>query len=286
MRSFFVSAFFLLCSLHALGSRIDLSASVADGRVKLEAVNFAGRYVGKTTRLILTNTTKQIISVTIDPGVILKPAVFQDQPMVLPGGEMVTISAGRSVEVEVQTFCGNLSAHCPTKDGVYSFQNKGSDTLVRVLQFISERKLFNDLGQSGVWAITNNSPIENVYDSENKPVSALFAEHLCKVTGRPKPDMQRQVRYAEEAGASLGTPKALKIYAEFEVLLESPKTLTLGVFNEKGEMIQKVFEDQQFGRAGHVFGVDFEAADVPAGSYFIRLKEGELVMKEKVVKID
>ncbi len=286
MRIFFVSALFLLWSLHALGNRIDLSATVADGSVKLAAVNFAGKYIGKTTRLTLTNTTKQIISVTIDAGVILKPVMVKDQPMVLAGGEMVTISAGRSAEVEVQTFCGNLSAHCPTKNGVYSFQNKGSDTLVRVLQFIQTHKLYDGLGQSGVWVVTNNAPIDDVYDSENKPLSASFVEHLCKVTGRPKPEMQRQVRYAEEAGAALGTPKALKIYAEFEVLLESPKTLTLGVFNDKGEMIQKVFEDQQFGRAGHVFGVDFEAADVASGSYYIRLKEGDVVMKEKVVRID
>lgn len=286
MRTFFVSAFLLLWSLHALGNRIDLSATVADGRVKLEAVNFAGKYIGKTTRLTLTNTTKQIISVTVDAGVILKPVMVEDQPMVLVGGEMVTISAGRSAEVEVETFCGNLAAHCPTKDGIYSFQKKGSDTLVRVLQFIRDRQLFNHLGQNGVWVVTNNAPIDDVYDSDHKQASALFVEHLCKVTGKPKPEMQRQVRYAEEAGATLGTPKALKIYAEFEVLLESPKTLTLGVFNDKGEMIQKVFEDQQFGRAGHVFGVDFEAADVPAGSYYIRLKEGDAVMKEKVVRID
>lgn len=277
---------FIVAPLVVNAGRVDLSATVADGSVRLAAVNFAGKYIGKTTRLTLTNTTKQIISVTIDAGVILKPVKVEDQPMVLVGGEMVTISAGRSAEVEVQTFCGNLSAHCPTKDGAYSFQKKGSDTLVRVLQFIRDRQLFDHLGQNGVWVITNNAPIDDVYDSDNKQVSALFVEHLCKVTGKPKPEMQRQVRYAEEAGATLGTPKALKIYAEFEVLLESPKTLTLGVFNDKGEMIQKVFEDQQFGRAGHVFGVDFEAADVQAGSYYIRLKEGDVVMKEKVVKID
>jgi hypothetical protein len=275
-----------IVSLSAFGGRVELSDAIENGAISLQAVNFAGKYIGKTTRLTLTNTTKQIISVTIDAGVILKPVMVEDQPMVLAGGEMVTISAGRSAEVEVQTFCGNLSAHCPTKAGMYSFQKKGSDTLVRVLQFIQAHKLYDGLGQSGVWVVTNNAPIDDVYDSENKPLSASFVEHLCKVTGRPKPEMQRQVRYAEEAGATLGTPKALKIYAEFEVLLESPKTLTLGVFNDKGEMIQKVFEDQQFGKAGHVFGVDFEAADVASGSYYIRLKEGDVVMKEKVVRID
>jgi hypothetical protein len=80
-------------------------------------------------------------------------------------------------------------------------------------------------------------------------------------------------------------PKPLKIMATFQQILNAPKTLTLGVYNDKGEMIQKVFEQQEFRAAGHEFGVEFEAADVPAGTYAIRLTEGSTILQEKKVVV-
>ncbi len=81
-------------------------------------------------------------------------------------------------------------------------------------------------------------------------------------------------------------PKVLKIYAEFEIILDAPKTMTLGIFDSVGNMAQPVFENQEFPKRGHRFNVEFEATDVPAGKYYIRLKEGGKILQEKMVKVE
>ena len=51
-------------------------------------------------------------------------------------------------------------------------------------------------------------------------------------------------------------------------------------------MIKKVFEQQEFGKSGHRFGVEFESKDVPAGKYYIRLTAQNTVLKEKMVLVE
>jgi hypothetical protein len=81
-------------------------------------------------------------------------------------------------------------------------------------------------------------------------------------------------------------PKPLKIVATFRLITQDTKRLTLGVFNDAGAVVQSVFEDREFPATGHEFGVEFEAADVPAGFYYIRLKEGDTTLEEKRVKVE
>jgi hypothetical protein len=206
--------------------------------------------------------------------------------MVLAGEEMLALMPKAGGELEVQTFCGNAPRSGPHKDQHYAFSHIASDTLMKVLQFIKTNAIFDGLGQSAVWAVTNNHDIGEVYDSRRDALSKKFIALICAATGRPNPMYYSEVAMAQVPGAPAYVPKTLKIFAEFEVRLDAPKTMTLGIFDEAGNMVQKVFENQQFGKSGHRFNVEFEAENVLPGKYFIRLKEGEATMQEKMVKVD
>ncbi len=106
------------------------------------------------------------------------------------------------------------------------------------------------------------------------------------ITGQPRPQYYTIRPDEQVAGAPAFTPKVLKIVAEFEIRLDAPKTFTLGIFDEQGNMAQEVFVNKEFGKMGHRFSVEFEAENVPAGKYYIRLKEGEAVLQEKMVKVE
>lgn len=263
-----------------------LSEAIADKSIQLDAVNYEGAYLGKTTRLMVTNNTKNVLQLKVDLGVILKPADPDYQPMVLAGEEMLVIMPSTTGEVKVQTFCGNSPLNCPSKDLHYSYWRAGSDTLVRVLRFIKNNNLYNYLGQHAVWVVTNHARLSDVYDQEADAVSKQLTDLLNKLTGQPIPDYYVVHHDAQTPGAPAFVPKALKIVAEFEVRLETPKTMTLGIYDGEGKMIQKVFENQQFEALGHRFGVEFESSNVQAGNYYIRLKEGDVVLQEKMVKVE
>lgn len=286
-RHFFVLMLLLVARGAAAETiRLSLAEAIKNRVVSVHAVSNGG-FQGKTTRVVMTNNKSQTVAIRIDIGTILKADSGGYQPMVLAGEELLVLQPSKTGEVLTETFCGNSPASCPSAGTSFAYAGIGSDTLVTVLRFIKANSLFDDLGQSAVWAVTNNKSLSNIYDNNRPELARRLLDVICKATGRPMPDYYTINRPAEQIpNAPAYVPKPLKIIASFRVALELPKILTLGVFNEKGEMIQKVFEDQSFPRSGHEFGVQFEAADVAPGKYFIRLKEGSVTMQEKAVVVE
>lgn len=263
-----------------------LSDAIKDNSVSLRAVNFAGRYQGKTTKLVITNNTKSVLQITVNLGVILKPEDSVYQPMVLAGEEMLAVLPKATGEIEVQTYCGNAPLHGPRKDLNYSFSYLSNDTLVKVLRFMKTNGISDYVGQNAVWALTNHHDLSSVYNPDMDGLSKKLIEYIVSVTGAPRPLYYTLAPNEQVSDAPAYVPKILKIFAEFEIRLEAPKTLTLGIFDQEGNMAQEVFTNKEFGKMGHRFNVEFEAENVPAGKYYIRLKEGDAVLQEKMVKVE
>ncbi len=266
--------------------KIGLSEALKTRMVVMEAVNTAGAYKGKTTKITLTNNTANPLQVKIELGTILRPDDSFYQPMVLSGEELIVLQPMKKNEADVYTFCGNSPRSCPSRGSHYSYMGMGSNALIELLRFVKSHALYDYLGQDAVWVITNNHSIANIYDADREALTKQLIDLLCKVTGRPKPDYYALVNHIEVPDQPAYVPKPLKIIANFEILLDTPKTLTLGVYDEQGKMIQPVFENQEFKRAGHRFGVEFESADVPSGNYHIMLKEGANILQKKTVHVD
>lgn len=279
-------ALLLQGEVFAKTDKMKLTEALHSESVTMEAINFQGKYVGKTTKLKIANKERYALTVQVDIGLILKPGDTLDQPMILAGGEYITVQGGAFREVEVMTFCGNYSKHCPAIEGKYAYDRMADDTLVKLLTYIKANGLHDYLGQSAVWCVTNKEPLTDVYDPQRKELAERLLGYLATLTGQKIPDIRRIVAHQETSGAPPSDGKALSIIANFEVRLDAPKTMTLGVYNDKNEMIQKVFENQEFASAGHIFEVDFQAENVSPGFYYIRLKENEIVLQERKVKVD
>ena len=267
-------------------TRLSLSEALKSQSVTLEATNFEGKYQGKTTRLKVTNKKDYPVIITVDIGTILTCSDTGHQPMVLAGAEMVTVPPNISREVEVNTFCGNLSRRCPAEGSKYVYRSVADDSLVKVLKFIKANDLFSYIGQAAVWAMTNNCSISDVFDSEKPEVSRKLVTMLMSIKHQPMPDIFNERQLIQESGEQVVLGKPLKIVADFTVRLTDEKVLTLGVFNDKNEMIQEVFTNKTFQPMGHQFGVEFTSSSAPPGPYYIRLKEKDVVLQEKKVMVE
>jgi len=63
------------------------------------------------------------------------------------------------------------------------------------------------------------------------------------------------------------------MYAVLQWQLATPAQLNIGIYNEAGTLIQPVITAREYAKGGYKMTVEFEAADVSAGNYYIRLKE-------------
>lgn len=278
----------LLVSAHASAApptQLSLSQAIEQHIVSVEAIATGQSYQKQALKLKIKNTGSLRYNLMINAGVIFKPDSAGYQPLILVGGERLYMDKLAETEVRVQTFCANSSLKAPLKDITYSYWKDAGDTLTKVLAFMQKNRMYGDLGQSAVWVFTNDHDLEEVYDGNNDFMSKKLLEYIVQVTGWEKPEYFVQPTIVEEPGEAVYVPKTLKIFAKFEQILEEPKTLTLGIFNHEGEMIESVFENRRYGKAGHRFRVEFEAEGVEAGKYYIRLKSGDEVIKETMVEV-
>lgn len=266
--------------------KMELGEAINKHLVKMDAVNFKGNYTGKSMKLTITNLQKSTMVLKVTPGIILKADDSSYQPMALASEETVVIQPSKQSAVEMYTFCGNAPRRCPGMDMHYSFSHMANDKLMPVLKFIKDNMLFDYLGQSAVWAITNNHEPGEIYDPERPEISKKLIDLVCQITKKDRPNYYSVGSYSPAVGQPAYNPKKLKIYADFELRLTDAKTLSLGVYDQAGNMIQKVFENEQFGAIGHRFTVEFEAEGVEAGNYFIRLTEAGKAIKEQMVRVD
>lgn len=272
-------------SFAAPPTQLSLSKAIQQNMITIVATATGQSYNEQGLKLKIKNNGSLRFNLMINEGVIFAPDSAGYQPLILVGGERLYMNKLAEGEVMVQTFCANSALSAPYEGLSYTYLKDAGDTLKKVLNFMHKNRMYGDLGQSAVWFFTNDHDLEEVYDGNNDFMSKKLLEYIISVTGRTMPEYHVQPTIADEPGQEVYNPKTLKIFAKYEYLLEEPKTLTLGIFNEAGEMIQPVFENRRYGKAGHRFRVEFEAKDVQAGKYYIRLKSGDEVLKETMVEV-
>lgn len=265
---------------------LSLSKAIQQHIVTVEAEATGSSYNKQALKLTIENTGSLTYNLIMDPGVIFTSDSAGFQPLILAGEEKLFMTPLKKTTITIQTFCADSRALAPLKGIKYTYSKIAGDTLVKVIDFINKNRMFNDLGQSAVWVFTNGHSLNSVYDGGNDFMSKKLLDYIVNLTHMPMPEYFVQSTVNTTAGEEVYSPKTLKIFAKFEEELESPKKLTLGIFNAQDEMIQPVFENRNYGKAGHRFRVEFEAKGVPAGKYYIRLKEGEAILRETMVEVE
>jgi len=266
--------------------RTGLKAALEKGMVKLSAVSTGAVYSGKALRMQLTNNTRDALQITVEPALIFRPSDTSYQDLVLPGTEMIALAPGGSGELTVQTFCGKANASAPSAKLDYAFKKQGDSVMIKVLRYISKHQLFDNLGQHAVWVLTDNHSLEGLMDPARPKVSSDLLALMVQLTGRRVPLYFKQFRLNTAAGQPVFDNKLLKIISKLEWKLDSPKALTMGIYNERGDLVQHIFKEKELTPGLFKMQVEFEAENAPAGKYFLRLKDGETVMKELMVEVD
>lgn len=283
---FLIGCMLTVCIINAAPTRINLSQALQQHMVTVTAEATGNSYMQQGLKLTVKNTGSLNFILVVNQGVSFNATDDKVQPLILAGEETVPLQPLKEATVNVQTFCGNSNTAAPAKGQVYEYSGMASDEIVKLLGYLKQNRLYNELGQQAVWVFTNDHNLNSVYDGNNEFASKKLQDFLTTLTGKPRPEYYVKTVMSTTAGQAVHDPKILKIYATFEEKLETAKKLTLGVYNEQGTMIQPVFENRNFGPAGHRFKVEFEAKNIPIGKYYIRLKEADGILRETAVEVN
>jgi hypothetical protein len=263
-----------------------LKAALEKGIIKVSAITTGRVYHGKALRLQLSNTTHEQLQVTIDPALIFRPDDKAFQDLVLPAEEMLTIGSGATALIDVQTFCGKLHAAAPGANLSYKFWKQGDSNLIRVARHIRKNNLYDYLGQQAIWVITDGNDLSGIIDPGRPKQSADLLALLAQLTHKPVPEYFRLYKLDTVAGQPVFRKRVLKIITDIDWKLERPAAINLGIYNATGDLVQGVLDEQRMQRGSYKMQVQFEAENAPAGSYFMRLRRDDVLIKEVKVVLD
>ncbi len=265
--------------------RYSLKTAMEKGIISVSPVGLGG-YNGKLLALNIHNNTPKAMQLTVDPALIFRPEDTTAQDLVIVGEETFVMLGGKDQTVVMQTFCAKSYASCPRSQLKFSYLRQGDSTMIKVLHFIKQYSLYDYLGQSAVWALTDHHNLDGIYDDERPDISGKLVKYMASLTGMVEPRVYKQYSVNEVPGAPAFVPKVLKMFAKFEWVLDTPKSMSLGIYNQAGEEIQKIEKTTVYRKGGHRVTVQFEATNVDPGNYYIRLMEGTVVRKELMVQVE
>lgn len=263
-----------------------LTAALRAGLVEMRAGSNGNSYYQKAMQLELHNTTRDVLHLTVDPALIFTPQDTAYQDLVLPGSELLVVQPGKTLSSAVQSFCGKAHAFAPGASLPYNFTKQGDSQMIRVAQYIRKRKLHDALGQAAIWALTDHRNLDGIYDPGQPKESADLLAFMVKTTGWETPDYFKVYRLSTEVGMPVFQKRKLEIISNFELRLEQPKMLSMGVYNSAGKEVQVAFKGQQMRPGTYKLTVRFEAEGAAPGAYFLRVTEGAAVLREQQVVVE
>jgi hypothetical protein len=263
----FITAFILLPLVAgAAVSRSTLKREIARKRISISAVSRGG-YCGECLNVRLGNTTNDTIFTTIDPGLIFNPADKELQPLIVWGGDKILLLPHHDTNIALNTFCGNLDAHCPSENIKYTFSRQADSNLVKTLKYTRERKLPADLTQRAVWYFTNHTNINLIYSSVNMEQTDILGKYVASLTNVPIPKYYKYIPQVQQAGQPLLNKKEEKIIVPVKWKQGDYKQMYVTIYKANGDVYKRIEGGQIIDKYGVSCPVTFRRGGDLNGQY-------------------
>ncbi|MBC7553722.1 MAG: hypothetical protein H7257_07060 [Taibaiella sp.] len=281
-----------VCGFDSTGANQDttmLKRGMANHRLKVSGLSLGG-YLGKCLRLRVTNTTQKELKVTVDPGLIFTADDSVEktagQPLVTWGNETLVLKPSETRELEVNTFCGNLNAHCPRKNLAFSYAKQADTLLIKALVYGRENGLNSSLMQSGVWAFTNHMGYNTVYGGSEMQANML-STFIADLTHKVKPEYYKQYKQFNKSGEAVYNKDSVKIVVPLKWSHEAGGQMFVTVYKENGDIYKKIEADRSIDKTGYTVLVEFNPHKDLNGAYIVEARDkNNKVWQRKLVDVD
>lgn len=255
----------------ARSMKMTLKQALAKRMVSLVGLSQGG-YLGRVLNLKIFNHTPLALEISVDPGLIFKPADTSYQNLVAVGEEQVEVAPKANAEIKLQTFCGKSYARGPRAGLDYKFWKQGDSAMIKVSQYIKKNSLYNYAGQHAIWSLTNGHSVSNIYDQTD--ASKKLALFVAAETGKKAPKFYTKTIVSEKAGAVVYSPTVEKYYVDLEWQPRSSRNMHVYVVKHDGALLWEQTKGS-ISSAGHRTIVELDPKYLKKGRYFVQLKDDD-----------
>lgn len=276
LRISFLFITFIFITRLAFSRQTDLRTAMEAGWVKVTAEGKGG-HTDRCILLRLKNLKKKNLEIIVPAGLIFSSVDTTEQDLIVVQERILVLNKLEQRSYSLRAMCIQAGNRSPGLKSAFEVGAEPSSELERLVNFINEEKQFTLAAQYAIWAVTDNKRLENISDD---PLAMFTAKLLGKNPPKYQVIHDRMSRPGQRA--FVNSPAIIK--GVFKYRLQEEQLVSLGLYNEAGELKYAAFEQQLQKRGQHKFSFQFKIKNIPPGKYYARLTNESKTLESLAVE--
>ncbi|MBN1950535.1 MAG: hypothetical protein JW801_04985 [Bacteroidales bacterium] len=226
----------------------------------------------------ITNVSSSSLQLHIRPGYIFECQDTTVQDLIITEDVMITLKQGESVDRVLKSMCIEQHNSAPGNGAVFKFSKIAGGSLLKLAEYINEKKYHNSMAQSAIWCLTDGSPVSYITGFDRK-IAQDLREFTCALLGIPVPEWD-EYDYKTNYNS---TNYSIEIKGTMTFDLMKPTHIIIGLFNEEGILVRELYNINKLAQGSYRKTYSFDATVYTDAIYYIQLVEdGVITLKSTV----
>jgi hypothetical protein len=261
-------------------SVLSIEEAVKKGFVKL-TIKSKGGYTGAVIEMNVHNLTSRKLDLKIEAGRKLDSKHQNEQDILVTMDQEFFVNVNQTKTINVFGMCCQAHNSVPTAKFEYSVGYLADSNLIKLARFIDKNKYYTSYSaQQSVWVVSDDNSIGSI-DDEDKEVKNNLRNFVSKLTGKPIPSYEISYKSGND-GSAMG--RAVTIDGVFDYSLPNSCHATFAIYNERGDVVQLIFENLQSDKGDYKHYYTFRTKDLPKGTYYARMNADGLLQKQTKIE--
>ena len=227
------------------------------------------------------NLTNRKLDLKVEAGRRLDSKQQSEQDILVTEQQEFFVNANQTKSINVNGMCCQAHNAAPTAKHEYFVGRLADSSLIKLAMYIDKNKYYSNYSaQQSVWVVSDDNSIGSIDDGD-KEIKNDLRNYVSKLTGKAIP--LYDIRYQSgNDGSAMG--RAVRIEGVFDYTLPATCHSTLAIYNERGEIVQVIFENLQSDKGEYKHYYTFRTKDLPQGTYYARVNADGLMQKEMKIE--
>ena len=209
---------------------------------------YVSSFYGPCINLRVKNISKVLVNLYEEPGRLLMPDDTDRQTIMMSEVIAITLQPGQEVKKKLHGFCTEAHDGAPNLTTQFSFGSMASANLYNLSKLLSDKKYYDFTAQQAVWCLSNDEDPNYIYDDEDTASASVLRKFVCKVKGVP---------YSNKPEVNKSSPRLRYIEGQFDYTIQKPKTISLKVYNQSGQLVKNLVDNLQQPAGDYTYKYDF-----------------------------
>jgi hypothetical protein len=238
---------------------------------------YGSSYTGDCIIMSIENLTDKNIKVLLEAGRFMEPDDSSEQRMIVTHEQMIALYKKQKKEIPVFAMCSEMHDSAPDSASVFEMSHKAEGDLLTLAQLVSKNN-WQDMGaQSAIWAMTDGNDYADIYSDNESEMTTLrdFVKKTKGITAPLQPQGNEVFSINTESKNTYLKYSKGEISGSFEFTNKSDLSLSMILYNDKGEEFRKSFTNMTFKKGNNTLTYTYYYFNIPLGNYYVKLLDGE-----------